>query len=178
MKTIFLVGYMGCGKSSLGCALAEHLGCGFIDLDDYIEQQTQQTIPSLFETRGEEAFRLLERGCLAELAGRQNIVVATGGGAACYSDNISLMNREGITIYLKVEPSELMRRLSVPKHQAKRPLISALSPDELRVKITSMLSLREPYYSQARFTVLCDDAPKQQTLQKIIQALESLPAEE
>ncbi|MBO5719000.1 MAG: AAA family ATPase, partial [Bacteroidales bacterium] len=79
MKTIFLVGYMGCGKSSLGRALAEQLGCEFIDLDNYIEQQAQQTIPSLFETRGEEAFRLLERSCLAEMAGRQNVVVATGG---------------------------------------------------------------------------------------------------
>lgn len=172
MKTIFLVGYMACGKSSLGRALAEQLGCEFIDLDDYIEQQSQQTIPSLFETRGEEAFRLLERRCLAEMAGRQNVVVATGGGAACYSDNISLMNREGITIYLQVDAEELTRRLSVPNHQAKRPLIKDLSREALREKISSMLSLREPYYLQAQLIITCDDASKEDHLKKILKAIQ------
>lgn len=174
MKTIFLVGYMACGKSSLGRALAQHLQCDFIDLDDYIEQQTQQTIPSLFETRGEEAFRLLEREALQHLAGRQNLVVATGGGAACYADNMSLINRDGISVYLRVLPDELLRRLSVPHHQAKRPLISDLSPEALRDKIISMLSLREPYYLQAQHLILCDNSPKEEHLAKLIKVIENL----
>ena len=172
MKTIFLVGYMASGKSSLGRALAEQLGCEFIDLDQYIEQQEKTTIPSLFETRGEKAFRLLERQAIIDLAGRQNVVVATGGGAACYSDNMTLMNGAGITIYLKVEPEELWRRLSQPEAQASRPLISALSREALREKIASMLSLREPYYLQAQLIVPCDNAPKEESLQKILHSLQ------
>ena len=82
------------------------------------------------------------------------------------------MNREGITLYLQVEADELTRRLSVPKHQAKRPLIKDLSREALHEKISSMLSLREPYYLQAQLIVPCDNAPKEESLQKILHSLQ------
>ena len=171
MKTIFLVGYIGCGKSSLGRSLAQALGCQFVDLDDYIEQQEQTTIASLFSLRGEEAFRLLERAALEKLAMAQDTVVATGGGAACYADNIDLMNRQGISIYLRVSAQELQHRLSVPKHQAKRPLISQLPADELLSHIQTMLQQREPYYLKSQYIVDCTAAPKAENLQNILNTL-------
>ncbi len=90
---IFLIGYMGSGKSTLGRRLAKHLNLQFVDMDHYIEERNYKTIPQIFAEEGEAEFRKKERKALEELSEFTNIIIATGGGAPCFFDNIDIMNR-------------------------------------------------------------------------------------
>ena len=92
---IYLIGYMGCGKSTLGRKLADHSGMQFIDMDNYIEMRNCKTVPQIFEEEGEDAFRIIERKALEELSEFNNVIIATGGGARCFFNNINLMNQTG-----------------------------------------------------------------------------------
>lgn len=172
MERIYLIGYMGAGKSRLGKMLAEALGWSFTDLDLFIEEKYAQDIPSLFASRGEEGFRLIEQQALHETAHWQHMVVATGGGAPCYGDNMDFMNRSGETVYLQVAVPELLRRLLSPKSQGKRPLLAGLSPSEMEEKIVGMLKQREPYYLRAKHRVyMADEQPREKNLQGLLSAL-------
>ena len=109
---IFLVGYMGCGKSSIGRALASRLNIQFLDMDPLIEQHCGKSIREIFASEGEEGFRLHEKEVLAELvAEQQECIVATGGGAPCFYDNMEVMNRAGVTVYFQMSPEKLAGRL-------------------------------------------------------------------
>jgi shikimate kinase len=149
-KTIFLIGFMGVGKSSLGKKLANKLNVTFIDTDDFIEQKTGLSIADYFAKNGEDAFRIVEKELL-EQNDFKNAVVATGGGLPCFHDNMKLMNDKGITIFLNRPAKELQQRLANAKKQ--RPLIKALSDDELLDYITSKLNERLPYYEKATITL-------------------------
>ena len=146
-STIFLIGYMGSGKTTLGEAVAAATGCSFMDLDDYIEQTAGMTIREIFNTRGEAAFRQMEREAMLALASRGIDLVACGGGTPCFADNMEMLNSSGLTVYLKAPHSSLLSRLK--EGRAKRPLIARLNDEELADFITSQLSVREPFYSQA-----------------------------
>ncbi len=150
---VFLIGYMGCGKSSLGRPLAKRLGLKFIDMDAEIEQRCGMSVQQLFADRGEETFRSLERELLGELTSIDDAVVATGGGAPCFFDNMELMNGAGVTVYFKLTPEELAARLEHGK--AKRPLLCGKSQQELVEYIREDLKQREPFYSRARLIVAC-----------------------
>ena len=100
MKRIFLIGYMGAGKTTVGKVLAERLGLSFIDLDFYVEGRFHKTIPQLFAERGEAGFRELERRMLREVAEFEDVLVSCGGGTPCFFDNMDFMNRAGQTVYL------------------------------------------------------------------------------
>ncbi len=156
MLRIFLVGYMGSGKSAMGRLLARDKGLNFIDLDTYIEGKYHRTIAEIFAQEGEEAFRMKERNCLLEVAAFENVVIATGGGAPCFFDNMEVMNSQGETIYLKLSPEHLARRLSSAKAGV-RPLISNKKGDELLRFITGMLHKREPFYLKAKFIISGND---------------------
>ncbi len=151
MNPIFLVGYMGSGKSTIGRLLAENLHFQFIDLDAWIENRYHKTIRELFAEFGEAKFREIEHKGLKELADFQDVVVATGGGAACYHQNMEWMNAHGITIYLVASVETLVGRLAAAK--AKRPLVSDKSDVDLEVFITESLHRREPFYRQAHLVV-------------------------
>jgi shikimate kinase len=151
MNPIFLVGYMGSGKSTIGRLLAENLHFQFIDLDVWIENRFHKTIRELFSDYGEAKFREIEHKSLEELADFQDVVVATGGGAACYHQNMGWMNAHGITIYLAVSVETLVGRLAAAK--AKRPLVSDKSDVDLQVFIKESLRQREPFYRQAHLVV-------------------------
>ena len=97
---IFLTGYMGCGKSTIGRKVAALMGINFIDLDKFIEERNFKSVPDIFAQEGELAFREKERQALLEVSQFEDIVVGTGGGAPCFFDNMKLMNDAGITIYL------------------------------------------------------------------------------
>ncbi|MCI8998219.1 MAG: shikimate kinase [Muribaculaceae bacterium] len=148
MKPIFLIGYMGCGKSTLGKGLAARCDIHFIDLDDYIEQSRGMAIKEIFASEGEAAFRELERKMLLEVSGMENAVVACGGGTPCFGDNMELMNARGITVLLRTSHARLLERLK--RGRAKRPLIAGLDDDELDRFIAEQLERRMPHYSKAQ----------------------------
>ncbi|MFV0267076.1 MAG: shikimate kinase [Draconibacterium sp.] len=152
---IYLIGYMGCGKSTLGRRLAMHLGVQFVDMDHYIEERNCKTIPQIFEEEGEAEFRKKERKALEELSEFTDIVIATGGGAPCFFDNIDLMNRTGKTIYLNIDPTILADRLLHSK--TKRPLIKGKSRDELVAFIDDTLKKRNEFYMQAKYQITLPD---------------------
>jgi shikimate kinase len=150
-KPIFLVGYMGCGKTTTGKRLAKKYGLDFIDLDHYIESRYFKTVSQLFQEKGESGFREIERDLLREVADFENVIISTGGGAACFFDNMELMNQKGETVYLKASAAELTAYLRTASKD--RPLLAQKSEEELFDFISGMLEKREPFYSQAKYTV-------------------------
>ena len=104
MVRIFLTGYMGAGKTTLGKAFARKMNVPFVDLDWYIEERFHKTVGELFTERGETGFRELERNMLHEVAEFENVVISTGGGAPCFFDNMEFMNRVGKTVFLEFIP--------------------------------------------------------------------------
>lgn len=156
MKRIFLIGYMGSGKTSMGIKLAEDLGLTFIDMDHHIEEKYLKTVTRIFEESGQDAFRKMEQECLHEVANFENCVIATGGGAPCFFDNMELMNRQGLTVYLKLSPEQLTERLESSR-AGKRPLIANMKGHELRQFIADGLAVREKYYAKAKLSVSGSD---------------------
>jgi len=148
---IFLTGFMGSGKSTIGRKLAAWLQYDFIDLDKLIEKEAGMSIAEYFSRHGEEKFRELERDTLQQGPLGDNTVIATGGGAPCYHDNIDWMNREGEVVYLHMEPKALANRLKNSK--AERPLLKGLNEEELIAFISDKLAAREQYYRKAHFIV-------------------------
>jgi len=155
MTRIFLIGYMGSGKSTVGKLLANKLGYSFIDMDAQIEAQQFKTIAQIFSELGEDKFRLLEQKCLHEVSEFDNVVISTGGGTSCFFDNISYMNANGLTVYLKFTAQELAERLG-GSHVAKRPVLGNRQGDELLQFISEGLAKREPYYIQATHSIWGD----------------------
>ena len=127
MVRIFLTGYMGAGKTTLGKAFARKMNVPFVDLDWYIEERFHKTVGELFTERGETGFRELERNMLHEVAEFENVVISTGGGAPCFFDNMEFMNRVGKTVFLDVHPDVLFRRLRIAKQQ--RPILQGKEDD-------------------------------------------------
>lgn len=153
---IYLIGYMGCGKTRLGKRLAQHLGIQFIDMDDHIEERNCKSVPQIFATEGENGFREKERKALEELSAFTDIVIATGGGAPCFFDNIDLMNKTGATVYLNIHPDILATRLM--KSKTERPLIKGKSKKELVAFIDETLKKRNEFYTQAQYQITEPDA--------------------
>ena len=149
MATIFLIGFPGCGKTTLGKATAMVLNCPFTDLDEYIEEQTGQTVVELFAKHGEAHFRRLERQALRELARRYGIV-ACGGGTPCDKRNMELMNTHGITVWLTTSEERIISRLCLPEHRAKRPQIASLTDEEIAAYVHRTINLRTPHYAKAQ----------------------------
>lgn len=163
---IYLVGYMGSGKSTLGKRLARHNGMPFIDLDKYIEGRNYCTVPQLFARDGEVGFRKAEHKALLEVSAFSEAVVATGGGAPCFFDNMELMNQTGITIFLDIHPEILARRLI--RSKTERPLIKGKSPEELESFIADNLQKRRPFYEQAQFHIESENLDPEKIM-KLIQ---------
>ncbi len=148
---LFLVGYMGCGKTHTAKRLAKKYGLEYIDLDQYIERRFFKTIPQIFAERGEEGFRKMEHNMLEEVASFENVIISTGGGAACFFDNMELMNASGETVYLQATPEDLFAYLR--KAKAERPLLAGKSDEEMLAFIRTSLATREPYYLKAKHVI-------------------------
>ncbi|MCB2194520.1 MAG: AAA family ATPase [Bacteroidetes bacterium] len=149
---IFLVGFMASGKSSAGKKLANKLGLSFVDLDDYIEEKYNTTIRLLIYDKGMDKFREIEKESLETII-KQNdhIVISTGGGTPCYFDNMSKMNKSGLTIYLEVDTPTLVDRLMYAKKD--RPLIWGKSREDLTVYAKDLLAKRQDDYAKAKLSV-------------------------
>jgi shikimate kinase len=150
-QIVYIIGFMGSGKSTAGKKLASLLGWSYIDLDKRIEGYTSRTIPEIFSQNGEDYFRNIEAQLLRELKSSTDIVISTGGGTPCHGDNMNFMNENGLTVYLKLTPAELNRRLSQSKGQ--RPLIKDLDKGNLLSFIEEKLAVRENYYKKADITL-------------------------
>ena len=148
---IYLVGYMGCGKSTIGRKVAEILGISFVDLDKYIEERYFKTVPAIFAEEGEERFREKERISLLEVSQFENVVVGTGGGAPCFFDNMEVMNNNGVTVYIAPDTDVLATRLL--KSKTERPLIVGKSPEELISFINNALLKRAPFYEKSKIII-------------------------
>ena len=148
---IYLIGYMGCGKSTLGRLLASTLNLSFIDLDNFLEEKYFQKIPQIFEEEGESGFRKKEQNVLHEVSAFDDIIVATGGGAPCFFDNMEVMNNSGLCIFLDLDTASLVNRLIHAKTE--RPIIKGKSTDELYHFIEEMMLKRRPFYEKARHII-------------------------
>ena len=146
---------MGCGKTSLGKKLARQLDYDFIDIDEFIEKKEGKTISELFDIWGEEEFRIQEHLYLKKIGQSENGVISTGGGLACYHNNMSLMNQLGETLFLYADSAFLSSRLKQGK--ASRPLIAALTDEELPSFVDALLEKRNPFYEQAKHIVPSKD---------------------
>ena len=152
---IFLIGYMGSGKSTLGRTLASELDLTFIDLDSFLEEKYFKTIPQIFAEEGEDSFRKKERKVLEEVSLFDDVIIATGGGAPCFFDNMELMNNAGFCIFLDVDTESLVGRLMTAKIE--RPLIKGKSAGELGAFIEQMMQKRRPFYEKARYILKGND---------------------
>lgn len=172
MKRIFLIGYMGAGKTTVGKDLAKLMGLSFIDLDCYIEGRYHKTVGQIFAEKGEEAFRDIERRMLHEVAMFEDVLISTGGGAPCFFDNMEFMNEMGTTVYLKVSVEELAKRLEVCK--STRPVLKGRSGDELVAFIAENLKKRTPHYMQASIVFDAEVMLTETDVHKISEALKEI----
>ncbi|WP_373494414.1 shikimate kinase [Aquiflexum sp.] len=165
---IVLVGMPGSGKSTFGKKLAQQLKFVFVDLDQVIEKETGKSIGKIFEEEGEGKFRDLESFYLEKSLGRiGGFILATGGGTPCFNDNMDLINRESVSIFLDVSLSELYLRLH--KGQlGKRPLFAGLDEGEIILKLKNLQSERESYYRQAKIMLSGDDISTEHLISEIM----------
>ena len=165
---IFLVGYAGCGKSSLGKRLARRLGKQYVDTDKLVEREVGATVADIFYYEGEEYFRSAERATLERLVDEGfDGVVATGGGLAVWGDNMERMCEVGNTVYLRRSPEKILARLTDYGRQ-KRPMFRGKSDEELLEFMRVHMDEREPYYNQAHIVIECDACSDDEAVEKIV----------
>ena len=163
---------MGAGKTTIGKALAAETGLPFYDLDWYIENRMHKTVKQIFDERGEEGFRTIERNMLHEVAEFENVILSCGGGTPCFFDNMDYMNHTGETVFLDVCPEVLFRRLKIAK--AKRPLLANKTDEELMQVITSALEKRLPYYSKAKWRFNAEELESYAQIDRAVSRLNEL----
>lgn len=146
-RPLFIIGYMACGKTTFGRALARKLNMQFIDLDFYIEQRFRKRIPEIFAERGEDGFRKIERNLLREVGEFENVVISCGGGTPCFFDNMDYMSDQGKTIWLQASENRITERLLA--NSENRPLMKGKSKEEIEKAVAEGLASRKPFYSRA-----------------------------
>jgi len=162
VTSVFLVGPMGAGKSTIGRRLARRLGYAFYDVDRVIEERTGVDIPLIFELEGEEGFRTREKALLDELTQPPQTVVATGGGAVLDAENRSRLKSRGFVVYLQTSVEEQLRRLAHDRH---RPLLQTA---DRRERLEALRAVREPLYREVADLVLETDAKRIQRMVQLI----------
>lgn len=149
---IYLIGFMGSGKTHTGRRLAEKRQVPFIDLDEQVEAEAGTSISRIFEREGESGFRQRERRALHQTAETPAAVIACGGGAPCFFDNMDWINQHGLSVFLDAPVDLLLARLQEERNH--RPLLRDLSAEELKAYIEDRIAQRRPFYEQARVIYL------------------------
>lgn len=167
---IFLIGFMGSGKSYWARHLAESLQLPLLDMDEKIEKRTGLSITDIFSQRGEMYFRNMEHEMLKELINKDEILLSCGGGLPCFNDNMTLMNQHGLTIWLDPPVEVMVDRLKRKKY--KRPLLKDLSDGQLLEFVNEKLAERTAFYSQAKLIINPIDYSVESLTQKIMSCKE------
>lgn len=156
--SIVLTGFMGTGKSTVGCLLAQQLDYPFVDMDSLLEERQKQTIPSIFKTKGEPFFRRLESDLCRELSYCQRYVIATGGGALVNEENLTLFTRSNLVICLDCAPEVLWQRLASAQD---RPMLDSVDNIDRKTRLLTLLANRTPAYARIKHHVDTTDRPVQ-----------------
>ncbi|MBQ5874717.1 MAG: shikimate kinase [Alistipes sp.] len=168
---LFLIGYMGCGKSTLGKRLAKRANFEFVDMDSLIEQREGAPVANIFHYAGEEYFRKTERAIIEELGDAEgDYVISTGGGVPAWGDNMERMNVIGNTVYLRHTAQQIASRLS-PHGRQKRPKLRGLNDEELVEFMTKNMAEREPFYSKATHIIECSSYSDEEIIEIILSKL-------
>jgi len=165
MRNLYLVGFMGTGKTAVAGVLSSRLGLKLADMDKMIEEQEGMAVREIFRTRGEPYFRDLEKALVSRLAAQQGYVVACGGGVFADPVNIGLMKKSGTVVCLTSRPETILRRTSRNKE---RPLLDVVEP---LAAIEGLLKKRQACYSQAHYTVDCDALSVEESAQAVLEIL-------
>ena len=170
---VVLVGLPGSGKSTFGRQLAQELGFPFLDLDQQIEEKYLKKIPEIFSIYGEGNFREWETETLSGLLDRDSsFILASGGGAPCFNDNMELINSKSISVYLDVPLESISQRLQASKVQ-NRPMFQGLDQGEIILKLKSLLVSREYFYNQAKIKLSGEDFSAELLMHELINLLKS-----
>ncbi|MFO7446685.1 MAG: shikimate kinase [Ignavibacteriaceae bacterium] len=166
---IYLAGFMGSGKSTIGPILANTLGWDFFDLDKVIEQRAAKKIKEIFDESGEPYFRNLETETLIEVSRGRNLIIALGGGTIANEKNLEFIKRTGKIIYLKASPEHVYERL---KHKRDRPVLlkngaENLTKSEFIEKVNTLYNERRKYYERADYTINTDNIPIGKTVDQL-----------
>lgn len=165
MSNIYLVGFMGTGKTETAKLVAKRLNRTFVDMDDLIEQKEKISIPDIFKTKGEPYFRKAEKEVIRELASKTGFVVACGGGAFADQENIELFKNSGITVCLTSSAETILARTQWFTH---RPLLDVQDP---KTRIEELLEKRAPFYAQAHYTIDADRLTVQRTADAVLKVV-------
>jgi shikimate kinase len=147
----FIIGFKNSGKTTFGRQLAELTGLRFIDLDEYIEEREGKPVPEIYTRLGDEGFRRIEWKALRHAVREDGLVIATGGGAPCHCENMTLMEQHGDVIYLRVSDETLVSRLKLAA--VDRPIVKGKTEAELRDYVAGLRSRCEHHYLRARYVV-------------------------
>ena len=165
---------MASGKSTIAKKLAKELQMAFIDLDDYIVKKENLSIIEIFKTKGEIYFRKKENIYLEELMqNNEKFILALGGGTPCYGNNMEIINRNGISFYLKSSLQFINDRLTKTKNKKTRPLIANLDSDKLKEFIAKHLFERASFYDEARHTIIIDNKTKKEIAEELLGQIDS-----
>jgi shikimate kinase len=170
---IYLAGFMGSGKSTIGPILANTLGFEFVDIDKVVEKKAGKRIIDIFTTDGEKAFRALEHASLGEIAARTHSVVSLGGGTIADEENFRLIHNSGIIVYLKLSPEEILHRVH---HRTDRPLLTGAGGErlplpEIEKRVQDLLGRREQFYARADVVIQADRKRVGATVDEIVRRL-------
>jgi len=178
-KIIYLAGFMGAGKSTIGPILANTIGWDSCDLDLLIEKQQSKKIKQIFEQEGEKFFRKIETEMLKAISTKSNLVVSLGGGTMASESNLAILKKSGTTIYLKASADSFYKRL---KYKRDRPSLNVnesenFTKDKLVDRINDLMNKRKKFYEQADITVDTDNSSVGRTVDKIVKLLKKTNVE-
>jgi len=165
MSNIYLIGFMGSGKTTIGRNISKDLSLSFLDTDKEIEERNCLSINDIFNKKGEAFFRQEEQKIVNKIINLENTIIATGGGLPCFNNNIDLLNKSGCTIYLKYDKESLYNRLLADKKN--RPLIKDFNHQELQEYINNLLTKRKEHYKKSKHAIICKDLETNKLLRQI-----------